>query len=153
MSTWRPGKFKDPLTSASFELDIQGECQGVFKECAGLGSESEVIEHKTAGGNGKVIIQKIPGNLKFTTIVLKRGVTDDMGIWTWRKKVEDGQVVDARKDGQIVMYNQADEPVARWNFTSAWPSKVSGPTLNAGTNDIAVEELNIEHEGMERVDP
>lgn len=151
MAVWRDGKHKDPVKSASFYLEIQGHCRGYFKECSGLGSESEVITHVTTGGNGKVVIQKIPGNLKWDNVVMKRGVTDDMGIWEWRKQIEDGKVVDARADGTITMFNQALEAVAEWTFDKAWPVKVSGPQLNASSNDIAVEELTIAHEGMRRV--
>lgn len=151
MATWRPGRHKDPVTAASFYLEIQGHCSGTFKECSGLGSESEIITHVTADKDGKVVIQKIPGNLKWDNIVMKRGVTDDMGIWEWRKMVEDGKVVDARSSGTITMYNQNNEAVAEWTFDNAWPVKVSGPQLNASSNDIAVEELTIAHEGMRRV--
>ena len=150
MATWRPGKFKDPLHAASFQLDLGEDTLGTFRECSGLGSESEIIEHKAAVGGGKVVIMKQPGNLKYENIVLKRGVTDSLAIWDWRKKIEDGKVAEARKNGSVVMYNQADEPVARWNFENGWPCKVSGPTLNATTNDIAVEEVQIAHEGMIR---
>ena len=151
MPVWRDGKHKDPLTSASFFLEIQGECEGTFRECSGLGSESEVIDNKTSAKDGKLVTQKIPGALKYENIVLKRGVTDDLSIWDWRKKVEDGKVVEARKSGTITMYNQANEAVAEWTFENAWPSKVSGPTMNSGSNDIAIEELHIAHEGMARV--
>ena len=151
MATWRPGKHKDPVTAASFFLEIQGHCTGTFKECTGLGSESEVITHTTADNGGKVVIQKIPGNLKWGEITLKRGVTDDMAIWDWRKMIEDGKVISARASGTVTMYNQANEAVAEWTFDNSWPVKVTGPTMNASTNDIAVEELTIAHEGMRRV--
>lgn len=153
MPNFRPGKHKDPLPVASFHLEIQDECEGTFRECSGLGSESEVIEHKSAADGGLTVIHKIPGTLKFENIVLKRGVTDDMSIWEWRKKVEDGKIVNARRSGQIKMYNQDNDCVARWDFVNAWPVKISGPNLNAGGNDIAVEEVHIAHEGMKRVDP
>jgi phage tail-like protein len=94
---------------------------------------------------------KIPGPLKWQNIVLKRGVTGDMEIWDWRKLVEEGNVDKARLDGSITMYNQGHKEIARWNFFSAWPLKVSGPSLNSGSNEIAVEELTIVHEKMERV--
>lgn len=140
----------DPVPVSSFYLDISGQITGTFRECTGLGSESEIMEHKAVLGNGQVVIYKIPGNLKYDNIVLKRGVTDDMQIWEWRKKVEDGKVDDARMSGTITMFNQENTPIAEWTFDNAWPVKVSGPTLNAGGNDIAVEELHIAHEGMMR---
>lgn len=144
------GSRTDPLPVSSFHLDISGQITGTFRECSGLGSESEIMEHKAAAQNGQVRTYKIPGNLKYENIVLKRGVTDDMQVWDWRKKVEDGKVEEARMTGTITMYDQANTPLAEWTFENAWPVKVSGPTLNAGGNDIAIEELQIAHEGMTR---
>ncbi len=145
------GKRIDPLVSVNFYVDVGGKVTGMFKECSGLGSESDVVEHKVVTKGGIPTTMKVPGTLKWQNVVLKRGVTNDMEIWNWRKQVEDGKVEGARKDGSITMYNQAMKEVARWNFVSAWPIKVSGPSLNAGTNEIAVEELTISHEGMKRV--
>ena len=144
------GSRVDPLPVSSFYLDISGQITGTFRECTGLGSESEIMEHKAVLGSGQVVIYKIPGNLKYDNIVLKRGVTDDLQVWDWRKKVEDGKVEEARMSGTITMFNQENTPVAEWTFDNAWPVKVSGPTLNAGGNEIAVEELHIAHEGMAR---
>jgi len=69
----------------------------------------------------------------------------------WRKLVEEGKVKDARKNGSIVMYNQMNEAIARWDFVEAWPSKLAGPTANATNNEVGIEELEITHEGYKRV--
>jgi phage tail-like protein len=73
-----------------------------------------------------------------------------MDIWEWRKQVEDGDVESARRDGSIIMYDQQLQPVARWNFERAWPSKVSGPSVKSDSNEIGIEELTIAHEYIER---
>ena len=114
----------DPLVSAFFTIDFGGSVKGAFRECTGLGSENEVVEYKASGDKGKFIMKKVPGRMKWNNITLKRGITDAMDMWTWRKQVEDGKVNDARKDGSIVMYNQENQEIARWNFTKAWPSTV-----------------------------
>ena len=67
------GKREDPLAAASFHLDVSGKITGTFRECSGLGSESDVIEQKAAAKNGHVVVQKIPGGIKYQDIVLKRG--------------------------------------------------------------------------------
>jgi len=123
---------------------------GTFRGCTGLGSESEIIEHVAAGASGQTHIYKIPGRCKWTNISLKRGVTDSMDVWDWRKLVEDGKVEEARKNGSIIMYDQTNKEVARWNFENGWPAKISGPNLDASTNDIAIEELEIAHEKLVR---
>lgn len=142
---------QDPLVSAWFGVEFQGVVKGAFRECTGLGSENEVTEYKGTGKNGQTIIQKIPGNMKWNNITLKRGITDDMDMWKWRKMVEDGDIANARKNGSVIMYNHKSEEIARWNFVRAWPSKLTGPSANANNNEIAIEELEIVHEGYERV--
>ncbi len=142
---------KDPLVSAFFTIDFGGEVQGAFRECTGLGSENEVVEYKASGDKGKFVMKKVPGRMKWNNITLKRGITDAMDLWKWRKKVEEGKVDEARKNGSIIMYDQKNSPVARWDFTAAWPSKLTGPTANATNNEVGIEEIEITHEGYARV--
>lgn len=142
---------EDPLVGYHFSIEVQGAVAGYFTECSGLGSETEVVEHKVVNEKGVEVILKIPGRLKWENIVLKRGITSNMDIWEWRKLVEDGNVADARKNGSIVMYDQALAEVARWNFENAWPVKVTGPQPKADSNEVTMEELTVAHEYIERV--
>ena len=73
-----------------------------------------------------------------------------MDIWDWRDQIVEGKVDDARKNGSIVMFDQAGDEVARWNFENAWPLKVSGPSMKADSNEFGIEELVITHEGLYR---
>lgn len=140
----------DPLVSFNFGLDLSGAVVGYFTEVSGLGSETEVIEHKIVK-DGKEIVRKIPGRLKWGDITLKRGITASMDIWDWRKEVEDGQVGGARRAGSVYMLDQEGGEVARWNFEAGWPSKVSGPSIKSDSNEIGIEELVIVHEYITRV--
>lgn len=142
-------EFENPLVGFHFAVDIQGVIDGFFTECSGLGSEQEVIEHKVVK-DGKEIVMKIPGRLKWENITLKRGITSNMDIWDWRKQVEDGNVEEARRNGSIIMFDQTLKEVARWNFEGAWPVKVSGPQPKADSNEIGIEELTIAHEYIKR---
>ena len=142
---------EDPLVGFHFSVDIQGAVTGYFTECSGLGSETETIEHKVVNDKGVEVVMKVPGRLKWENIVLKRGITSDMQIWQWRQQVENGKVHDARKDGSIVMFDQELKEVARWNFQSAWPVKVTGPSVKSDGNEIGIEELTIAHEYIVRV--
>jgi phage tail-like protein len=141
----------DALVSAFFTIDFGGAVKGAFRECTGLGSQHAVIEDKASGDKGKYVVKKIPGRMQWNNITLKRGITDAMDMWQWRKQVEDGKVNDARKNGSIVMYNQHNEAVARWDFVNAWPCKLTGPVANATNNEVGIEELEITHEGYTRV--
>ena len=141
----------DPLVGFHYAVEIQGMVTGYFAECSGLGSEHEVIEHKVVDDHGREIIMKIPGRLKWENVSLKRGITNNMDIWDWRKMVEDGDVVSARSNGSIVMFDQQLGEVGRWNFENAWPVKVTGPQVKSDSNEIGIEELSIAHEGLWRV--
>jgi len=142
---------QDPLVGFHYGFEIQGKVKGYFTECSGLGSEHEIIEHKVVTEKGKEIVFKVPGRLKWENVTLKRGITDGMDIWDWRKEVENGKVDDNRRDGSVTMYDQKGDPVARWEFKRAWPSKVSGPQVKADSNEFGIEELTIAHEYIERV--
>ena len=141
----------DPLVSAFFTIDFGGSVKGAFRECTGLGSENEVVEYKASGDKGKFVMKKVPGRMKWNNITLKRGITNAMDMWQWRKQVEEGKVEAARKNGSIVMYNQSTEAIARWDFVQAWPNKLTGPSANATNNEVGIEELEITHEGYTRV--
>ena len=140
----------DPLVSYNFAIEVSGIISGYFTEASGLGSEHEVVEHKITGRDGKEIVRKIPGRLKWGDITLKRGLTSNVELWTWRKMIEDGDVSKARKNGSITMYDQALKPVAQWDFKNAWPSKISGPSPKSDSNELVVEELTIVHEYIVR---
>jgi len=141
---------EDPLLGFNFQLELEGAIAGYFSECSGIGSEHEIIEQKVVDKQGHEIVRKIPGRLKFTDITLKRGITSDLKIWEWRDQVVKGTLKDARKNCSITMLSRDYQPVAVWHFTNAWPSKVTGPSLKADSNEIGVEEVTIVHEGMYR---
>jgi phage tail-like protein len=141
---------EDPLVGFHFGVDISGAVKGYFTECSGLGSEHEVIEHKVITDKGQEVVLKLPGRLKWENIVLKRGITSNMDMWTWRKQVEDGDLEGARRNGSIVMYDSKLVEVARWDFERGWPLKVTGPQPKSDSNEIGVEELTIAHEYIKR---
>jgi phage tail-like protein len=141
----------DPLVGAHFQISV-GKVKGYFTEVSGLGSETEVIEHKIMSeGVKEPLIRKVPGRLKWGDIVLKRGITSNLDFYDWRKQVEQGDVDGARLDGTIIMFDNTFKPVAEWTFNKGWPSKISGPSLQSDGNAIGVEELTIVHEGIKRV--
>lgn len=145
-----PARDTDPLTGFMFALDAGGKVQGYFTEISGLGSETEVIEHKIVDGSGRDLVQKIPGRLKFTDVTLKRGVTKTIDMWDWRKKVEDGDIVGARTNASITMFDQSLTPVAKWDLINAWPSKITGPQMQADSTAYAIEEMTLVFETMAR---
>ena len=143
---------EDPLVAFKFGLEIEGKLSGFFTQVSGIGSETEVISHKVVNSKtGETLIQQVPGRLSWTPVSLKRGVTSSMDIWEWRQKVVEGKVDSARTNCSIVAYNQEQKEIARWNFENAWPSKVVGPEMDAGSTNYMVEDVTIVHEGVLRV--
>jgi phage tail-like protein len=141
---------EDPLLGFNFMLEIEGKLAGYFTECNGIGSENEIVEHKVVDTAGREIVRKIAGRLKWTDVTLKRGITSNLEIWKWRELVVQGKMGDARQDITITMMSRDYKPVAIWNFSKAWPSKVTGPAFKADDNSFGVEEVTLVHEGMYR---
>jgi phage tail-like protein len=139
----------DPLVGFHFGLEVEGKVTGYFTEVSGLGSETDVVEHKVVNDKGQEVVMKIPGRLKWTDVTLSRGITTNLDMWTWRKQVEDGDIDGARSNFSIIMYDQALTEIARWNFTNGWPSKLTAPT--GSSSGIGVETITIVHEHMERI--
>ena len=86
---------------------------------------------------------------KYSNIVLKWGVTTDVQLWTVAPTTSSRATI-ARKNGSIVLLDRAGKEQARWNFFDAWPSKWTGPSLTAKGNDVAIETLELAHEGLVR---
>ncbi|MHB0937056.1 MAG: phage tail protein [Armatimonadota bacterium] len=131
-------------------LEIDGIAEAIFREVTGLDSETEVIEHRVTGKGGNIVVHKIPGALKWSNIVLRRGITDDRKLHDWRQKIEEGQVEANRKNGSITLYAPDGSVVAKYSFVKGWPCKFTGPALDAAKNEIAIEQIEIAHEGLKR---
>ena len=140
----------DLMTTFAFVLEIDGVEMASFRKCTGVESETETIEYKEATKDGKMVIRKVPGAMKWSDITLKKGIDARRDLWDWRKQVEDGDIDAARRNGSVVLYDSKHNEVARWNFIAGWPSKWKGADLNAGEDAIAVEEITITHEGLSR---
>ena len=134
----------DPYRVYKYKVEIDGITRGGFREASGLDSSQDPIEYRE--GTDELHSKKLPGLNKSSNISLKWGITDDAQLWEWRKKSIDGKV--ERKNGSIVLYNDAGEEKIRWNFVEAWPTKWTGPSFNATGNEVAIETLEIAHEGL-----
>ncbi len=140
----------DAMTTFAFHVELDGVDIGAFKEASGLEAETEVIEYKEATDKGKMIIRKVPGAMKWSEITLKKRIDQSTDLWEWRREVEEGDIDKARRTGSIVLYDSKQQEVARWNFEAGWPSKWKGADLDAGDEQVAVEEITITHERLER---
>lgn len=140
----------DPYPSYNFEVVINGisddgkSIKGSFMEVSGLNVEIETIEYRT--GSEDITVRKLPGLKKFSNITLKRGVIGDLAFWNWLVSAMNGRM--QRASGSIILLNENGEEVMRWLFQRGWPCKWTGPILNAKSNEIAIESIEICHEGL-----
>ena len=137
-------------TTGGFRFCVEVDGAGVvafFNECNLPGWETEVIEYREGGEN--TTVRQLPGMTKYSNIVLKWGMSADMELYDWHRQIVLGEVV--RKDGSIIVLDRQGNEVARWNFVRAWPTKYDIPDFNASGNEVAIETLELAHEGVERV--
>jgi phage tail-like protein len=142
-----PRRSTDPFASFNFLLEIDGIVKGGFSEVTGLNAESNVIEYRE--GTDAITPRKLPGLNKFGNVTLKRGVSLDKDVFNWHKSVMDGDI-DRKQTMSIVLRDEKQQEVVRWNLNNAWPSKYTGPDMKANANEMAVEAIEIAHEGVER---
>jgi phage tail-like protein len=117
-----------------------------FSECTGLEATMEVLEYKEGGVNDYV--RKFPTRASFANITLKHGVVymyDD--LWSWHNGFVKGR--GKRKDGLIVLQNEERKPVKVWKFKRGIPMKWVGPPLSGSQSAVAIESLEIAHEGLD----
>ncbi len=143
------GDRNDPYRNFRFFLEIDGIVQAGFSEATIPDSSQDPIEYRE--GNEVPTVRKIPGIIKYGNLSLKWGITDSMELYEWRKLVELGKMGDARRNIAVVLMDEEGNPKSRWEFVQAWPTKYDAPDLNATGSEIAVENLEIAHEGMTRV--
>jgi phage tail-like protein len=141
------GSANEPIRSFRFRVEINGISGAEFMECRGLESVTDVIEYRE-GGDRVNTVRKLPGLTRYANIVLVSGVTNSMALYQWRSRVIEGQA--ELKDIAICLMDATGADVARWVFRNCWPCRLSGPDLVAGESGIAIEELEICHEGIKR---
>jgi len=143
------GKRVDPYRNYRFLVEIQGIVQGGFSEATIPDVSQDPIEYRE--GIDAPTVRKLSGLIKYGNLTLKWGITDSMEFSKWRKLVEEGKLEAARRDIAVILMNNEGKPASRWEFTQAWPFKYDAPDMNAKGTDVAMETLEIAHEGMERV--
>ena len=135
----------DPFKNYNFVVEIAGINLAGFSECTGLSSEVDIIEYREGGDD---LVRKLPGLRKYSNITLKRGVTASLDLYHWHRNILQGQ--NDRRNGSIILLDDARNEVARWNFHNAFAQKYEGPRLNAKTSEVAIETLVICCDRLER---
>ena len=137
---------KDPYLSFRFLVELQSLIVGGFSEVSGLQAETEIEEIREGGVNDYV--HKLPKITKYPNITLKRGITDCDTLWKWHQDVVNGKV--ERKTVFVVLMDGEGNEKWRWSFERAYPVKWQGPDLKADSSAVAVETLELAHNGIKK---
>lgn len=117
---------------------------GGFNECSGLEMSLQVEEYKEGGNNGQLL--KFPTRVTWSSITLKKGIGTSTALWDWHYGFVQGQ--GQRRDGVIVLLNDLKVPNNVWYFRRGLPLKYTGPSMNATQSNVAIESVEIAHEGI-----
>jgi phage tail-like protein len=134
-----------PSSGFSILVEIDG-VGSVFTEVESLGSESEVVEALEGGLNLEGGL-KLPGRVRFPNVTLRRGLTSDRTLWDWRQAVVEGGSY--RREVVIALLDAAGRPFLRWRLHGAWPAKWELAELDASKNELAIETVELAHDGLE----
>jgi phage tail-like protein len=138
---------KDPLPVFCFHVkftSLSGNVEGYFKSVSGLRYETEVVPVRAGGANDTTF--NLVGAMKWSNLVLKQGFTSSSALMQWREKWTKGQMT--RSGGSIVQLDTELKPAAQWEFVRGWPCKWEISEFDASKNELAIETLEIAHEGL-----
>jgi phage tail-like protein len=142
---------QDPFGNFRFKLELGDIEVAGFAECTGLNIETKVMEYKEGGNNATTL--KFPEPSTFGNITLKRGVTNSNELIEWQLDVVSGTFSKNSRSNNpsiaIVLMNEKGEDVRRWNLIRAFPTKWVGPDLKASASEVAIETLELTHEGIQ----
>lgn len=130
-----------------YKVEIDGLDAGGFSEVTGFDASIDVIEYRE--GDMVQTPMKFPGLKKYGNITLKKGLADSMVLYEWITAGVNGAV--DRKTITITLLDEEEAPAASWQVINAWPMKYTAPDFNATSSEVAIESLEIAHEGMTRV--
>lgn len=131
----------------NFRVEIDGFEDVLFTEVSGLGSSIEVIEYRD-GAEVSLGSRALPGRARYDRIVLRRGLASSFELWDWHQATLEGAL--EPRSGAIVALTRGREPAVVWRFRNAWVSRYRGPEFAATGNSVAIETVELVHEGLRR---
>jgi phage tail-like protein len=139
------GERIDPYRGFNFRVEIDGLDAGSFSECSGLSTDGDSVDYRE-GTDIPLTVRKLIGLRKYSNITLKRGYTQSSTLWDWYGNIVNG--VADRRNGTVILMDEERTEVMRWNFENAWPNKIEAPSFNASGNEVAIETIELIHEGL-----
>lgn len=135
-----------PLPKFYFSVEVADLAEGTFQEVSGLDVEAQVIEYRH-GNSPDFSTIKMPGIKKYGNVTLKKGIfKGDNKFWDWFNKIKMNVI--ERQPMTIKLLDEEGNPTMVWTLKNAWPTKITGTDLKSDGNEVAVETLEIAHEGL-----
>ena len=141
-----PSVRQDPYLDFNFLVEIAGLTVAGFSEADLPEGRIEAIAYRE-GTDKTSAARLLPGRVEYGPLVLRKGFAGDATLFQWWHAVAQGSL--DRRNVSVVLLDEQRQEVARWNLHRAWPSKYTGPSLNALGNEVAIETLELVHEGIE----
>ena len=138
-----------PYRNFRFRLEIDGLDAGSFSEVSGFDATMDVVEYR-AGGDPAITPTKLPGLIKYGNITLKWGSSETMVLYDWLIDITEGTI--EKKTVTLTALDEEGSPAASWRCINAWPVKYTAPDFNGTSSEIAVETIELAHEGLTRTD-
>jgi len=138
----------DPYRGFNFRVELDNTAVASFRECSGLSMTTDAVDYRE-GTDIPLSVRKLTAIRKFVNIVLKVGITQNKDLWNWYKNILNG--IADRRNGAIVLQDEEHNDVLRWQFENGWICKWEGPSMNATSNDVAIESIEICHERLELI--
>lgn len=143
------GERTDPYRNFRFRIEIDGIQTAAFSEATIPDTTTDPVDYRE--GTDPTTQRKLSGLTKYGNITLKKGLTDSMELYDWRKSVEQTGAVGARKNISLILIDEEGNDKARWDIVEAWPTKYDPSDFSAKGNEVVIETLEIVHEGVTRV--
>ena len=140
------GERTDPYLGFRFRVQLDDLTAGGFSEVSGIEVELETEPYEEGGVNRYTHV--LPTRLSHSNVTLERGIADSEELWEWMSEAMHGPP--QRKTGQIILHDSQNDPVRGWEFVKGFPVRWSGPELDADQGLVAIESLEIAHQGLDQ---
>ena len=138
----------DPYRNFRFKVEIDGIKIASFAEATIPDTTTDSVDYRE--GMDLPHQRKLSGLTKYGNITLKKGLTDSMDLYNWRKLVEDSGAIKARKSISLTLIDEEGNDKSRWDIIEAWPTKYTPSGFDAKGNAVVIESFELVHEGIKR---
>ena len=137
-----------PIRNNRFKLEIDGLEVASFSEVSGFDASVDVVEYRE--GDQAPTPRKLPGLTKYGNITLKKGTYESPVLFEWLKGISDGSKLEHKVITLTALLEDGANSSISWQIMNAWPVRYQAPDFNGTSNDVAIETVEIAHEGMKR---